>query len=67
MIGVNIHINGHPLLSVTATNTLEICKGMSVYLTDAGNEVLHDPQDGAVVLAIKLLKTIKEQRKDGVS
>jgi hypothetical protein len=36
-------------------------KGKTVYQVDTGEEVLHDPDDGAVVLAIKLLQTIKER------
>ena len=62
MIGVNIHINGQTIFARTATNTMQTHESKTVYLTDAGDEVLHDPQDGAVVLAIKLLETIKEQK-----
>ena len=61
MIGVNIHINGQTIFARTAVNTQREHRGMTIYRVDTGEEVLHDPDDGAVVLAIKLLETIKDK------
>ncbi len=33
---------------------------MGVYVCDDGSHIEHDPNDGAVELAIKALRTIKE-------
>lgn len=57
MIGVSITINGQPIFARTAVNRL---KERGVYVADDGSEIKHDPNDGAVALAIKLLQTIKE-------
>lgn len=56
MIGVSITINGQPIYARTAVNRL---KERGVYVADDGSEIKHDPDEGAVELAIKLLKTIK--------
>jgi hypothetical protein len=61
MITVAILINGKPLMARSATNTMnEIDEGI-IYLCDTGEEIIHRPQDGAVALAIKMLKTIREK------
>lgn len=57
MLTVSILINNKPLYTRTVINRLQE-KG--VYLCDDGSEIKHDPEDGAVKLAIKALKTIKE-------
>lgn len=57
MIGVYITINGKPIFARTAVNRL---KERGVYMADDGSEINHNPDDGAVQLAIKLLETIKE-------
>lgn len=61
MLTVAIMINGrNPIFARTAVNTDER-KGKKVaYRVDDGSTVWHDPKDGAVKLAMKLLKTIKE-------
>lgn len=57
MISVSIAINGEPIFARTAVNRLaEIGK----YVVDDGSYIEHDPKDGAVALAIKMLETIKE-------
>ena len=56
MIGVYITINGQPIFARTAVNRL---KERGAYIGDDGTEIKHDPEDGAVALAIKMLKTIK--------
>jgi hypothetical protein len=69
MITVSISINGEPLFTRTAVNTgkkKEVkrwgCSKMeTIYKLDDGSEVLHARNSGAVRLAIKILKTIKEQ------
>ena len=57
MLTISILINGEPLYTRTVVNRL-LEKG--VYICDDGSEIKHDPNDGAVKLAIKALKTIKE-------
>lgn len=57
MMTVAILINGNPIMARSAVNRLEE-KG--VYICDDGSEIKHDPKDGAVALAHKLLDTIKE-------
>lgn len=62
MLGVNIHINGTTIYSRTAVNMGTINdRGEVKYETDTGEIVWHVPADGAVVLAAKLLETIREQ------
>ena len=58
MLTVAILINGEPIMARSAVNRL---KEKGVYICDDGSEIKHDPEDGAVKLAIKLLNTIKEQ------
>lgn len=58
MITVSILINGEPIFTRTAVNRISEKGG---YVVDTGEIVKHDPDDGAVKLAIKLLKTIKGQ------
>jgi hypothetical protein len=65
MLGVTIHVNGTVIYARTAVNRGKPDKnGMVVYETDTGITVRHNPKDGAVVLAKKLLDTIKEQRPE---
>lgn len=61
MITVNILINGHPIFTRTAVRT---STGSSVneYTCDDGKVLRHRFDDGAVKLAIKMLKTIKEPK-----
>ena len=57
MIGVYITINGEPIFARTAVNRL---RERDVYVQDDGLEIKHDPDDGAVALAIKMLETIQD-------
>jgi len=57
MIGVYITINGEPIFARTAVNRL---RERGVYVGDDGSEIEHNPDDGAVKLAIKMLQTIKD-------
>lgn len=57
MIGVYITINGEPIFARTAVNRL---KERGVYVADDGKEIKHNPDDGAVALAIKMLKLIED-------
>ncbi len=56
MITVNILINGECLFARTAVNRLE---EHGVYILDTGERIHHDPADGAVALAQKMLATIE--------
>ena len=55
MITVSISINGDPIYTRTAVNRLV---EHGVYILDTGERVHHNPDDGAVALAIKMLHTI---------
>jgi len=56
MIGVYITINGEPIFARTAVNRL---KEHGCYIQDDGMRIMHDPDDGAVELAIKMLHSIE--------
>lgn len=56
MITVSISINGEVIYARSAINRI---KERGVYVGDDGAEIKHDPADGAVKLAIKMLETIK--------
>ncbi len=62
MISVAIMINGNPIMARSAVNQTRSHNGKTEYLLDDGTAVYHDPKDGAVKLAIEMLKTIKEQK-----
>lgn len=69
MISVSISINGTPIYTRTAVRyDLVVAKGttrklkVASYKLDTGEELLHNPDDGAVPLAIAMLRTIKEQK-----
>lgn len=55
MFTVSILVNGEPILTRSAVNRLKEKGG---YVVDTGELVKHDPNDGAVSLAKKLLDTI---------
>lgn len=55
MITVSILINSKPIYTRSAVSI-----GGCEYKVDDGSIITHDPHDGGVVLAKKLLDTIKE-------
>lgn len=57
MITVQILINGEAIYVRSAVNRL---KETGYYISDDGKKIKHDPKDGAVPLAIKMLEQIKE-------
>jgi len=60
MITVAILINGNPIVAKNAINQRETNeRGETKYLNDAGEIIWHKSEDGAKVLAIKLLESIK--------
>jgi len=62
MITVNISINTNTIFTRTATRIKDPDKnGMATYHVDNGQIIKHKPEDGAVVLASKMLETIKER------
>jgi hypothetical protein len=69
MITVAILINGHPIAARSAVNVGDCAGGLTKYKLDDGTSVLHRRKDGAVKLAIQMLKSIKEvkssERKHG--
>ncbi len=65
MITVTILINNKPIYTRTAVNRTEEVQPSNrdlynSYIVDDGTKILHSPDDGAVKLAIEMLKTIKE-------
>ena len=62
MLTVVILINGQPLMARSAVNSGCLAQWGNIgYDVDDGTVIYHNPDDGAVALAIELLKTIKEQ------
>lgn len=60
MITVAILINGQPIMARSAVNTgKEVSPGSYKYRVDDGSQIIHKRVDGAVKLAIEMLKTIK--------
>lgn len=60
MITVHININGTCILARSATNVKDNKDGTCNYKTDCGTIIKHNPKEGAVSLAHKLLGCIKE-------
>ncbi len=59
MITVAILINGQPIMSRAAVNRRELPDGRCLYELDDGSTLNHRRDDGAVLLAIEMLKTLK--------
>ena len=57
MITVQILINGETIYARSAVNRL---KEHECYILDTGERIIHEPADGAVKLAIKMLHSIEE-------
>ena len=57
MLTVCIFVNGKPIYTRTVVNRI---KEKGVYICEDGSEIVHDPDDGAIKLAIKALETVKE-------
>ena len=58
MITVSILINGQPLITRSAIR--KTGKVNCTYEMDDGNIIHHKPKDGAIKLAIKMLKKVRE-------
>ena len=61
MLTVAILINGNPIMARSAVRGEPSPDGRITYLVDDGATIQHDPDDGAVALARKLLDRIVEQ------
>lgn len=59
MMRVVIIVNGEPIYARTGTNIGDVGKDCK-YMVDDGRIILHNPDDGLIKLAIKLLESIKE-------
>ena len=59
MISVGVSINGKPIYARSAKRVGDD-NVLSEYLLDSGETVQHNPSEGAIKLAIKMLETIKE-------
>lgn len=62
MITVNILINGQPIFTRSAVRVVTR-PTYNKYELDTGETIIHRYEDGAVVLAKKMLETIKEPRR----
>lgn len=60
MITVSVSINGEPIYTRTAVNVKQRKTGIDDYKCDEGTIIQHRYDDGAIVLAKKMLDTIKE-------
>lgn len=60
MITVAIMINGNAIAARSAVNIGECAGGCHKYKLDDGTTLLHKRENGAVKLAIEMLKSIKE-------
>ncbi len=60
MISVAILINGEPIMARSAVNRETDKDGLAIYDVDDGSVITHKKEDGAVKLAIEMLKTIYE-------
>ena len=60
MITVAILINGNPIAARSAVNIEACTSGYHKYKLDDGTTLLHRRENGAVKLAIEMLKSIKE-------
>jgi len=58
MMTVSISVNGEVIYARSVVNRL---KEKGVYMCDDGSTTKHNPDDGAIPLAIKMLETIKEE------
>lgn len=66
MISVMISVNGNPIMGRSAVRKKDRLGpegNISEYHVDDGTKILHNPDDGALVLAKKLLGTIKEVKE----
>jgi hypothetical protein len=62
MITVSILINGQPIFTRSAHNKGDTnAEGCHRYVTDAGETIYHDRDDGAIELAKLMLDTIDEK------
>lgn len=59
MISVAIMINGNPIMARSVVRMTEE-KNECEYHCDDGSVIKHNPEEGAVALAKKMLDTIKE-------
>ena len=62
MITVAILINGQAIMARSAVNKGDLKGKKNRYVVDTGVSLWHNPDDGAVKLAIEMLKTIKESK-----
>jgi hypothetical protein len=60
MITVSILINGNAIATRSAVNVGITPEEKSIYKLDDGSTILHRRENGTVVLAIEILKSIKE-------
>jgi hypothetical protein len=57
---ITVYINTVPVITRSCRNTGKTRGGLTIYHCDDGREILHDPNDGAAMLAIKILEGVKD-------
>jgi hypothetical protein len=60
VLTVAIMVNGEPIYARSAVRVEDLEDNHGRYEVDDGSELVHDPDEGAVELAEKLLQTIDE-------
>ena len=60
MISVTIYINNVPIVTRSAVNTMVTKKGKTKYTLDDRRELWHARADGAIPLAIEMLKGVNQ-------
>lgn len=64
MITVAININGNCIMAKSCHNISDNDDGTSTYKTDCGKLIKHNPDDGAIKLAHKLLDCLDASQVD---
>jgi len=60
MMSVVIFINQTPIMARSCRQVKNLGGNLCEYKVDDGTKIVHDRSDGAIELAVKMLKTIKE-------
>ena len=60
MITVSIFINGNPVITRSARRTRMNKRGVGTYKLDTGKTLTHNYEEGAIVLAKRMLDTVVE-------
>ena len=63
MLTVTIYVNNVPVEAISAVNVEDIDEETCLYeVYDSKTTIKHNPNDGAIVLAIKMLEALKKMK-----